>query len=447
MLMIRILRELLARDGFKLVPNSILVFTSRVLAAVLTFATQIVLARVMGAAELGMYALAFSVCLVLVQVFSFGFPNVAVSVIGQALAFGNWGVIKGFIRRAHGLAAGIALLLACTAVLMLLAGVEMIANVRAAPFIITLFIVPIFGLTNFYYGLAVAFSWFGLPLFISDVMRPLVFLLFVLLLSFVGGPLSAESALFGQLAILIAVLVGGFLILRSRLHNHLRGIPPLYDMPGWIRISLPLLVHGLFTGYFQEISIILCALFLSPEEIAIYSVSYRTALLISFGISSVTAAACTQIAQLHAKEDRASLQHLVRNATRVTVVGALTAVLFFLLFGRQLLSLFGPEFTVGYQCLVILALSQLVIAMTGPVAGLLAITGHQDLCVLIFGVTLCLTAVLTAMLVPAIGLNGGATAVLLVTLCWTFWMHSLVVRRLGIYPSIFAVRQLPDAGQ
>lgn len=444
--MIRILRELLTRDRFGLVSNSVLLFGYRVLGAVLTFITQIVLARVMGAAELGMYVLAFSVCLVLSAVFTFGYSNAATPVIGQALAFGNWEAVKGFIRRGYHLASGIALLLACTAALMLLARVEMIADVPATFFFITLFIIPVFVLMYFHYSLAVAFSWFGLPMFTSLVIRPLVFLLFVLLLSFASGPLSAESALLGQLAIQAVIVAGEFLMLRSRLRNRLRGIASSYDMPRWIRISLPLLVYGLFTGYFQEISIILCGLFLSPEEIAIYSVSYKTAMLISFGISSVATIACTQAAQLHAREDHASLQRLVRNATCVTVVGALAGMVLLFLFGEQLLNLFGPEFTVGFQCLMILALSQLVIAMTGPVAGLLANTGHQDLCVLVFGASVCLTAVLTPVLVPTFGLNGGATAVLLVTLCWTFWMHRLVVRHLRIHPSIFAVRQLPGEG-
>ncbi|MGH8655641.1 MAG: lipopolysaccharide biosynthesis protein [Gammaproteobacteria bacterium] len=446
-LTIRVLRELLARDRFGLISNSVFVFTCRVLGAMLTFTTQVVLARVMGAAELGLYMLTFSVCVVLSTVFTFGYPIAAVPVIGQALVFGNWEAVKGFIRRGHQLTSGIALLLACTAALMLLAGVEMIANVRATFFIITFLIIPFFVLTYFHYNLALAFSWFGLPIVVSLVIRPLVFLLFVLLLSFARRPLSAELALLGQLAIQTTLVAGEFLMLRSRLRNRLRGIPSSYDMPKWIRISLPLLVYGLFTGYFPEISIILCGLFLSPEEIAIYSVSYRTALLITFGISSVTAIACTQAAQLHAREDHASLQRLVTNTTCVTVVGALAGVLLLLLFGRQLLNLFGPEFTVGFQCLIILAFSQLVIAMTGPVAGLLANTGHQDLCVLVCGVTACLTAVLTPMLVPTLGLNGGATAVLLVTLCWTFWMHRLVVRHLRIHPSILAVRQFSGADQ
>jgi O-antigen/teichoic acid export membrane protein len=47
---------------------------------------------------------------------------------------------------------------------------------------------------------------------------------------------------------------------------------------------------------------------------------------------------------------------------------------------------------------------------------------------------------LNLVLVPHFGINGAAATVLIVVLIWAIWLHGLVVRHLGIQPSVLAFR-------
>jgi O-antigen/teichoic acid export membrane protein len=105
--------------------------------------------------------------------------------------------------------------------------------------------------------------------------------------------------------------------------------------------------------------------------------------------------------------------------------------------GREVLGLFGEEFTPGYPILMILALAQLVQAGVGPVTRLISLSGHQDRTILVFAVALVVAVVLVMILVPLFGIRGAAIATLLDTVLWVFWMRYLVIRRLNIRPTVF----------
>ena len=75
-------------------------------------------------------------------------------------------------------------------------------------------------------------------------------------------------------------------------------------------------------------------------------------------------------------------------------------------------------------------------AAIGPVADLLSVTGHQDQCLKVFGCSLIATILLNLVLAPAYGILGAAITVLLVTVGTGIWLHALVLRHIGIQPSV-----------
>jgi O-antigen/teichoic acid export membrane protein len=84
----------------KLARGSSFVFACRLTGAVLVFLTQILLARWMGAAELGIYVLAFSWCSLLAIIAGLGYPTASLRIIGHCLAHDDRHHIRGFIRQA-----------------------------------------------------------------------------------------------------------------------------------------------------------------------------------------------------------------------------------------------------------------------------------------------------------------------------------------------------------
>jgi O-antigen/teichoic acid export membrane protein len=217
-------------------------------------------------------------------------------------------------------------------------------------------------------------------------------------------------------------------------------VPPSFQTATWIKAALPLSFASLFTLYFPELNIILVGTFLPDADVAVYNACLRTAFLIAFGLIAVDSVILPRISYLYEKRETQQLQRMISRSTLLKVFGASLALAVLALAGKKILGLFGPDFVRGYPILLLLGLAQLVRAIGGIAAELLAVTGHQNRCLPVFGSALVATVVLNGLLVPAFGLMGAAASIFIVIALSTIWLNALVLRHLGIAPSIFAIK-------
>jgi O-antigen/teichoic acid export membrane protein len=327
--------------------------------------------------------------------------------------------------------------------LLIMAFKGSMADAQILPFMIAMICIPFYSFIRLYSSFAHGLSRFPLTYLPNVVLRPVLFLGAVALAWWTGVTLSAERAMgiHGALIVFIAI-VQVALFFRGPTLALLRNIPQ-YETKMWLRTSAPLLLITLFTQYFAEITIVLISPHVSPEELGVFNVSYRTALLIAFGLSAVNSVLMPAASRLYAQGDIEGLQTLVRQTTLLKFGPSLGAVVVVVVFGREILSIFGEGFEAGYEPLVILCLAQVLRSAVGPVDMLLRVTGHQDRCLLVFGVSLVLAVLLNLVLVPPFGILGAAVGVFIVVGFWSGWLHSLVVRYLGIKPSVFALAGVP----
>ncbi len=92
----------------------------------------------------------------------------------------------------------------------------------------------------------------------------------------------------------------------------------------------------------------------------------------------------------------------------------------------------------AYETMLVLAVSQLVIALTGAGAGILNATGHQDRCLLVFMSVLVILVALNIVLVPMFGILGAAVALVIAITIRQLWLNAIVIQRIGVRPSIFS---------
>jgi len=427
------------RELFRLVGDASFVFGCRVTGAVLTFLAQLLLARFMGAAELGIYVLAFSWLILISTLSSVGYAEATIRFVGHYLAHADHSRLHGYVRRGQQINAATSVSFAGLGLLLIMAFRGWIVDDRIIPFTIAMLCIPFYSFIRLYSSYAHALSRFALTYLPGAVLRPGLFLGAVALAWWTDFNLSAERAMgiHGALIVFIALVQVTFFF-RGPTLALLQNIPQ-FETRTWLRTSTPLLMITLFTQYFPEITIILISPHLSPEEVGVFYVSYRTALLIAFGFFAVNSVMMPAAARLYSKGDIEGLQSLVARTTLLKFGPSLCAVIVVVLFGREILSIFGEGFDTGYEAFVILTLAQLLISAVGPVDMLLRITGHQDRCLLAFGVSLVLAVLLNLVLVPLFGIVGAAAAVFIVVAFWSSWLHSLVVRHLSIKPSVFAL--------
>jgi O-antigen/teichoic acid export membrane protein len=432
----------MSQIGFKgMLRGSAFIFGCRMTGAFAGFATQVLLARWMGAAELGNYVFAFSSLLLISTLCGLGYANAATRFIGEALENGTPGRHRGLVRT--GRLIGLLLGVFAGGLLTLYAwlGNGFVDSEHFPAYALAMAAVPIFALLRFSGSVAIQNNWITLSVIPNHVLRPVIFLGGVSIIWYWGLGLNATSAMAVQFAVLGLIAISQTIILNGRLQPVLGDAPPEYELYRWTRTSIPLLTVVMMTTYLPELSVVIISRYLPPADVAVFNACFRVAFLIAFGIAAVDTMLLPRISRMNAAGNREGLQTLVAKGSVLKCLGGVPAFLVLVFFGEEVLGLFGPEFVVGYETLLILAFSQLLIGATGSVNVLLNVTGHQDLCLKIFFWAILLLIGLNVVLVPEMGLLGAACSVLLVVLFWTLWLRRAVVARLGIHPTILAFRR------
>ncbi|HHQ13989.1 MAG TPA: lipopolysaccharide biosynthesis protein, partial [Chromatiales bacterium] len=319
-------------EFLRLIQGSGFIFACRVSGAALTLLTQILLARWMGAAELGVYVLGFSWCVLLGTMSTLGFSPAAMRFINLGLARGESGYIKAFIRHSIRLISIASMAAAVTGLTLIWTVLELDRD-KALTLSVALAIVPVFSLLHFICATANGYSRFALGFLPTSVLRPATFCCLVALWWWSGATLHAPVAMGLQATAIVVVVLPTALYFRGfiRSQDSHAETPPEPRL--WLRTSLSLLIGAIFTGYFPEIIIILSGTILPSDELALLHVSFRIAMLVSFGLFAIDAFTAPDAARLYAAGDRPGLEAVVNRATRLRFLVSLIAVLAFVVLG------------------------------------------------------------------------------------------------------------------
>jgi len=422
----------------QLVRGSAFIFACRIAGAVLALVTQWVLARWMGAEDMGSYLLAYSWSILVARLAGLGYNGAATRFIGRGIALEDRAAIRGFV----GLSGKVVLVISTgaamiggSAAFLLLAR----SGVDPWPMVIAFATVPFLAAGGTLQGYALSFSWFRATFIPNEVLRPALFLVAVALLWLLGRDASVSGVMLLQSGAMVVSLVVLVAAMGGKLKREVAGVTPSYQTGLWTKTAAALLVVSLFQHYLPELSIIVAGFYLSPDEIAVFTIAYRLAALISFVLFAVDSFASPRSAQALAADDLAGLQAFIQRATLLAFSASAAAVLGLGIFGRWGLGFFGEEFVRGYPLLMIIAMAQLVKAAAGPVIPLLTMAGYEKACLKVYGAALILVAPLVSILATTWGALGVGIAVAGVITSTTIALNSMVRRLIGIHPSIFAV--------
>jgi O-antigen/teichoic acid export membrane protein len=149
----------------------------------------------------------------------------------------------------------------------------------------------------------------------------------------------------------------------------------------------------------------------TAEDVGVFKVAFRVAVLGTAAFDAVRVTLAPRIASGLASGDLETVEQTARRGALVTLLLSLPAWLVVALFPRQVLLLFGPEFTAGATALLLLMVGRVTQAVAGPTGLLLVMGGHEralrDATVVL---ALARVALLWAV-IPRWGLVGAAAAI------------------------------------
>ncbi len=407
----------------------------RVLASAVGFASVVLLARWMGSSQYGLYSFAIASMILLAYPATLGLPGAAVRFVAQHAADDDWQHVVGFMKVSSWLAFGCGALVAGLGIGAVLALKSYLDPGYVAPTILALAGIPIVALSIVRSEAIRGLGWVALAWGPLQLGQP------VLLLAAAGIILLIAMQLTAFMAVGAAIVAHGvnLLVQWGVLHARLgarRRVEPKVQLGSWLGVASSFLWISVATLIFLQAGVIVVGIFLTPEDVAIYSAAAATAGFVNLPVYATVALGAPKFAALHAQHCRPELQALFTNIVRWTLGPSVAIALSYGIFGAMVLRLFGPGFEQGYPALMILTLGMLSGAFVGPVAHLLTMTGHQAITAQVQITCAALAVVLGLAFTPLWGIVGTALGFAAATLLMNACLTIFVVRKLEIFPAL-----------
>jgi O-antigen/teichoic acid export membrane protein len=438
-----LLEEGLIAGSVHLLRRAGIVLVVQVFGAGLAYGLQVLLARLLGASDFGIYTYVFVWVTFVSLIAGLGFPAASVRFLPVYRVKEDWPRIQGFVRSTS----KITLLTAVAIALFGAVGVEVLhaAGLVAHPSVIVIgaLIVPALAGSMLYTEISRADNRVGMAFVPPQIARPALIGACAAALFLLSGKLSASSALVATLVSAYAVLAFQYAFTR-----HLFNVPrverqQVVELREWFSVGINLLVVSVFITTLMQVDIVIVGGFLGARDAGIYAAASKTATLVAFVIMAVNAAAAPQFASLWSLGRVDELQQLVTKLAGLIFWPSLAIAVGIAALAGPLLSLFGPEFQSARPALLVLLVGQVINAAAGSVGYLLTLTGHHREATRALGLSALACILLAVLGVWAFGLVGAAFGSTVGFLLWNGSLYWLVVRKLGIYPSVLTTLHLP----
>jgi len=417
---------------------ALITFAIRVISAAIAFISQIILARVMGEFEYGIFVFVWALVVIFGDLSCLGFHTTVVRFLPDYAGRSAHAEIRGLTSTARVFAMLSSTALATIGLVVVWFFHEGFADYYVAPLFIGLFCMPMIALGDVLDSTARAHSWAVAALSPTYIIRPLLILAFMLLAVYLDAPHTALTAMVAAIAATyLTTVVQFFSIVRRLRTRYIKG-PRKLEFSLWIKAALPIFLIEGFGFLLTNSDVIVVGLFLDPESVAIYFAAAKTMALVHFVFFSVKAAAAPRFSALFHSGDRVGLARFAGETARWSFWPSLAVGLCVLALGHFLLSLFGAAFTAGYSLMAILFVGILAKALIGPGEVLLTMSGEQKLCVVVYAVALAANIAFNVTLIPLFGLTGAAVATAGAMIVEAALLHVAVRGKLSIILFAFA---------
>jgi len=425
--------------SLKIVKTSFYSLLIKMVNTLLIFLGGILLARVLGPKNYGIYAYVMSIIVVLSIPITAGLPNLFVREVAKAKAKKDWQMMRYIFKWSSKLILFYSILLGVIG-LITWSYINK-SNLYACHIFLTgLFFIPI--LSILLIGCA---SLRGLGCVIlgqipSTLISPALFLLFIATATYFYT-LTPEVAM--QLKIISTIIPAGLSIMFLWYLLHRKKI---YKLNQKITYSLfkslgALTLIGGFQLILNNTDVLILGLLRTDEEVGIYRVTVQMASLVVFGLYSINQILHPQFAKLHSIGDKKKLQQLVSTSSKIILAIAIPPVLILTVAGEPLLKfVFGDAYASGALPLAILALGQLANASFGSVGALLNMSGHENDTLKGMLVAVIVNIILNFILIPRFGSIGAALGTAISCFAWNVVLRNFVQKRLGIESSGWIIK-------
>ena len=420
----------------KLVQGAGIALTIQIVSAGVMYASQILLARWMGVDEYGLYDYVNAVSISLGLLAGFGLPSTVLHFIPAYQVQKNWSYLQGIIRGSwlQTLVIGLIISGCSTGVWLRLNHFKNFEE-YAIPLTVGLWAIPIVALVNLQREVIRGFQNIALAYIPSLILHPVI-------LASMAGIWQFRQQLNSTITIGFFLLSGGLILalqwlwFQQNLEDSISQAKPAYEIARWWSFALPLTLVSGSHIILSQTDTFMIGTTLNAKQVGIYSAALKTSAWVPFILMAVNAIKAPLIASLYAQGDLRGLQQLVSIIARWMFYPSLVTAIGLIGFAEPVLQLFGSEFIAAKGALIILIVGQLVNVGSGSVGYLMMMTGHQNQAARVMLITALINVILNWMGINFLGIIGAALATTFSMSLWNVWLYTLVVKKIGVFPSI-----------
>jgi O-antigen/teichoic acid export membrane protein len=397
---------------------------------------KVYLARVLGAEDLGLYALGITLIGFIGIFNSLGLPQSAMRFVAAYQATGKFKELHALLWRGAGLLLAANVLLAAV---FLAVGRFLSLHFYHAPRLVQylpLFaVIMVFGVISTFYGKVLA-GYRDLKLrtlIVNFVSSPLNMLATVLLIALglgLRGYLIAHIISSAIACALLLVAVRQFTPPEARFAAQRGSYPPRQV---W-SFSATALGISFMEFLMTQVDKVALGFYRSTREVGVYSMAAAFVVYVPLVLTSINQVFAPTISDLHTRGDHALLARLYQSLTKSALALTLPLALVIFLFARPIMRIFGHDFEIGWPILIVGTCGQLVNCGVGSAGYLLLMSGNERQLMKVQIVMATVMVVLSAGLVPLWGIVGAAVAAATTNAGVNVWSLMEVRRTLAVSP-------------
>jgi O-antigen/teichoic acid export membrane protein len=234
-------------------------------------------------------------------------------------------------------------------------------------------------------------------------------------------------------SIAVTALVGGWIMNRTFRRKispaDIRHSLPLGEI---LRISMPMLMSAGMFILLRQIGVIMLGIYRPEAEVGYYSAAVKLSSLTVFVLQAINSMVAPNFSELFHTGKMGELFYVAKKSARLIFWTTTPILVFLILLGKPLILLmYGHDFVIAYEVMVIMVVGQFINGICGATGGFMNMTGHQKVLRNIIAVAAVFCIFLNFILIPVFGMTGAAVSATLGILSWNFSVLFYMKKRFG----------------
>lgn len=343
--------------------NALGALISRFLGMGLQFLSVLVMARALGAADIGMFSLYSSVLVLVSAVIGFGSPVNSFTLVSRLHISEDWGgIYEYFLNIVKVMLVVMVFLFAAYFAVSRISLGEGESYLAVLPYSLIGAVVFVFLRNAFEFMQAMSKTTVAMAL--ENVLAPIVMIGFIVVIEFIGTPIKAQWVMLVNMSIFAALAVTMFKLTVQK---------PLRGRISSAKISLKIFHKSTFALWmssildmaFVNVPTILAAQVASMADVGRFSIAFRFIAMIASLLMVVRGTLGRDLIKHYHEKNHEGCQQVMRSMQKFGLIIYAPIMLIFAVGGEFLFNLFGKSFDGAYVYLLILGVGQLVYAAFG----------------------------------------------------------------------------------